>query len=182
MLDDYFGIRKHFFNERSEIKTAGNRIYQTPPRSVAASLSIRRGIKSVLPSGESIWVYILLCRLQNRANYGKTWRRPQNRKHIRVTYCNAARGRPRHGHWQHVSCIKTSTNRRCRLLLIFSACLFNILLTMLCGMWGLSCAWLRTWRDVVQEDCEARKLNRGDAMDPSTSRWRKLIKNGWWSW
>ena len=33
----------------------------------------------------------------------------------------------------------------------------------------------RTWREVVQKDCQARKLNREDAMD--RSRWRKLIKD-----
>jgi len=33
-----------------------------------------------------------------------------------------------------------------------------------------------TWREVVQEDCQACKLNREDAMDRST--WRKLIKDG----
>ena len=32
----------------------------------------------------------------------------------------------------------------------------------------------RTWREVVQKDCQSRKLNREDAMDHS--RWRKLIK------
>jgi len=34
----------------------------------------------------------------------------------------------------------------------------------------------RTWRQVVQKDCQARKLNREDAIDGS--RWRKLIKDG----
>jgi len=34
----------------------------------------------------------------------------------------------------------------------------------------------KTWREVVQKDCQARKLNRDDAMD--FSRWRKLIKDG----
>jgi len=33
----------------------------------------------------------------------------------------------------------------------------------------------RTWREVVKEDCQARKLNKEDAMD--LSRWRKLIKD-----
>jgi len=33
----------------------------------------------------------------------------------------------------------------------------------------------RTWREVVQEDCEAHKLNREDAMDRSRSR--KLIED-----
>ena len=31
----------------------------------------------------------------------------------------------------------------------------------------------RTWRQVVQKDCQARKLSREDAMD--RSRWKKLI-------
>jgi len=35
----------------------------------------------------------------------------------------------------------------------------------------------RTWREVVQKDCQARNLNRVDAMD--RSRWKKLIKIGW---
>ena len=33
----------------------------------------------------------------------------------------------------------------------------------------------RTWREVVEEDCQAHKLNKEDAMD--RSRWRKLIKD-----
>jgi len=33
----------------------------------------------------------------------------------------------------------------------------------------------RTWRNVVKEDCQARKLNSEDAMD--RSKWRKLIKD-----
>ena len=33
----------------------------------------------------------------------------------------------------------------------------------------------KTWTEVVQEDCQARKLNREDAMDHS--RWRKQIKD-----
>jgi len=32
----------------------------------------------------------------------------------------------------------------------------------------------RTWKEVVQKDCQARNLNRQDAMD--RSRWKKLIK------
>jgi len=32
----------------------------------------------------------------------------------------------------------------------------------------------RTWREVVQKDCQARNLNREDAMD--RSRWKKPIK------
>ena len=34
----------------------------------------------------------------------------------------------------------------------------------------------KTWKEVVQKDCQARKLNRDDAMD--RSRWKKLIKIG----
>jgi len=34
----------------------------------------------------------------------------------------------------------------------------------------------RTWRKVVQKDCQARNLNREDAMDHG--RWKKLIKIG----
>jgi len=32
----------------------------------------------------------------------------------------------------------------------------------------------RTWKDVVREDCQARKLNTDDAMD--RCKWRKVIK------
>jgi len=32
----------------------------------------------------------------------------------------------------------------------------------------------RTWKEVVQEDCQARKLNKEDAMD--SCKWRKVIK------
>ena len=32
----------------------------------------------------------------------------------------------------------------------------------------------RTWREVVEKDCQARKLNKEDAVDHS--RWRKFIK------
>jgi len=32
----------------------------------------------------------------------------------------------------------------------------------------------RAWRQVVQRDCQVRKLSREDAMD--RSRWRKLIR------
>jgi len=35
----------------------------------------------------------------------------------------------------------------------------------------------KTWREVVQKDCQACKLNREDAMDHS--KWKKLIKVGW---
>ena len=34
----------------------------------------------------------------------------------------------------------------------------------------------RMWTEVVQKDCQARNLNREDAMDHS--RWKKLIKTG----
>jgi len=34
----------------------------------------------------------------------------------------------------------------------------------------------RTWREIVQKDCQARNLNRKDAMDRSS--WKKLIKIG----
>jgi len=34
----------------------------------------------------------------------------------------------------------------------------------------------RTWREVVQKDCQARNLNMKDAMD--RGRWKKLIKTG----
>jgi len=37
----------------------------------------------------------------------------------------------------------------------------------------------RTWKEVVQKDCQPRSLNREDAMD--RSRWKKLIKIGCWS-
>jgi len=37
----------------------------------------------------------------------------------------------------------------------------------------------RTWREVAHKDCQARKLNREDAMD--RCRWKQLIKVGWWS-
>ena len=33
----------------------------------------------------------------------------------------------------------------------------------------------RTWKEVVKEDCQARKLNPEDAMD--RSKWRKLMKD-----
>jgi len=33
----------------------------------------------------------------------------------------------------------------------------------------------RTWREVVKEDCQARKLNKDDATDHS--KWSKLIKD-----
>ena len=33
----------------------------------------------------------------------------------------------------------------------------------------------RTWKEVVQKDCQARNMNKEDAMD--CGRWKKLIKN-----
>jgi len=33
----------------------------------------------------------------------------------------------------------------------------------------------RTWREVVEKDCEACKLNKEDVVD--RSRWKKLIKD-----
>ena len=32
----------------------------------------------------------------------------------------------------------------------------------------------KTWKEVVREDCQARKLNTEDAMD--RCKWRKMIK------
>jgi len=32
----------------------------------------------------------------------------------------------------------------------------------------------RTWKEVVREDCQARKLNKEDATD--RCKWRKVIK------
>jgi len=34
----------------------------------------------------------------------------------------------------------------------------------------------RTWRKVVQTDCQARNLNKEDAID--RGRWKKMIKTG----
>jgi len=34
----------------------------------------------------------------------------------------------------------------------------------------------RTWREVVQKDCQVSKLNRENAVDHG--KWRKLIKDG----
>jgi len=34
-----------------------------------------------------------------------------------------------------------------------------------------------TWKGIVENDCQARKLNREDAMDHS--RWRKQIRDDW---
>jgi len=40
-------------------------------------------------------------------------------------------------------------------------------------------ARLRGRPKIVQKDCQACKLNREDAMDHN--RWRKQIKDDWWS-
>ena len=37
----------------------------------------------------------------------------------------------------------------------------------------------RTWREVVQEDCQACKMNKEDAME--RCKWRKMIKDVQWS-
>ena len=34
----------------------------------------------------------------------------------------------------------------------------------------------KTWKEVVQKDCQTRNLNKEDAID--RSRWKKLIKIG----
>jgi len=36
----------------------------------------------------------------------------------------------------------------------------------------------KTWREIVEKDYKAHKLNREDAVD--RNRWRKLIRDGWW--
>ena len=36
----------------------------------------------------------------------------------------------------------------------------------------------RTWREVVREDCRARKMNKEDAVDHC--KWRKMIKDVQW--
>jgi len=38
----------------------------------------------------------------------------------------------------------------------------------------------KTWREIVEKDCQARKLNNEDAMD--LDRWRKQIRDDWWPW
>jgi len=35
---------------------------------------------------------------------------------------------------------------------------------------------MKTWREIVQKDCQACKLNRDDAMH--RNRWRKQIRDG----
>jgi len=34
----------------------------------------------------------------------------------------------------------------------------------------------KTWREIVNKDCQAHKLNKEDAMD--CKRWRKQIRDG----
>ena len=58
-------------------------------------------------------------------------------------------------------------------------------------LYQVNCDWLvpsqfflsfvleRTWREIMEKDCQACKLNKENAMD--RSRWRKLIKDVWWS-
>jgi len=36
-----------------------------------------------------------------------------------------------------------------------------------------------SWTEIVEKDCQAHKLNGEDAMD--RNRWRKQIRNDWWS-
>ena len=38
----------------------------------------------------------------------------------------------------------------------------------------------KTWREIVEKDCQAQKLNEEDAMDHN--RWRKQIRDDWWPW
>jgi len=38
----------------------------------------------------------------------------------------------------------------------------------------------KTWREIVEKDCQARGLNREDAMD--CARWMKQIRGNWWPW
>jgi len=56
-----------------------------------ARLTIRRGVKSVLPPAESLWVYAFFASPVPDHSV-QTWRHPKNRKYI--TYRNAARGEP----------------------------------------------------------------------------------------
>jgi len=47
------------------------------------------------------------------------------------------------------------------------------------GVWSRRFQTERTWREVVEKDCQARKLNKDDGM--GRSRWRKLTKDVRWS-
>jgi len=40
---------------------------------------------------------------------------------------------------------------------------------------GVSCPSKCTWREIVEKDCQARKLNKEDAVDHK--RWRKQIRD-----
>ena len=42
------------------------------------------------------------------------------------------------------------------------------------GIKGSMSKVAKTWKEVVREDCQARKLNKEDAMD--RCKWRKMIK------
>jgi len=37
-----------------------------------------------------------------------------------------------------------------------------------------------TWTEIVEKDCQARKLNREDVMN--RKRWRKQVRDDWWPW
>jgi len=58
----------------------------------------------------------------------------------------------------------------------YKSLLLNLL--QLCGVGFTFVLPKRTWREVVQKDCQARNLNREDAMD--RGRWKKLMMIGWW--
>ena len=47
----------------------------------------------------------------------------------------------------------------------YLVCILNV------SYWGRP---KKTWKEVVREDCQARKLNKEDAMD--RCKWRKMIK------
>jgi len=56
---------------------------------------------------------------------------------------------------------------------------YKLLLVNLLQLCGVGFTFLlpkRTWREVVQKHCQARNLNREDAVD--RGRWKKLIKIG----
>jgi len=38
----------------------------------------------------------------------------------------------------------------------------------------------KTWTEIVEKDCQARKLNREEAMD--RAKWSKQIRDDWWRW
>ena len=83
----------------------------------------------------------------------------------------------------HVTCRLTAKNRyqiRNRML---GNCVWATFTFYSLCFWANNWWWWggpeRTCREVVEQDCQARKLNKEDAMD--RSRWRKLINDGWWS-